>query len=140
LPIEPTWQAGPETDPSLADNGWLASFQDERLSQLVEEALRNNRDLQGSAAKVAEAEARARQAGADLLPTLDLASGATRSGMLDSSSTEDNFNLGLEVSWEVDLWARLRSEKQAQALDAIAAAADFEFARLSPPVARGACC
>ena len=131
LPIEPTWQPGPETDPSLADNGWLASFQDERLSQLVEEALRNNRDLQGSAAKVAEAEARARQAGADLLPTLDLASGATRSGMLDSSSTEDNFNLGLEVSWEVDLWARLRSEKQAQALDAIAAAADFEFARLS---------
>jgi len=94
--------------------------------------LENNRDLRGSAAEVAEAEARARKAGADLLPTIDLAAGAARSGMINSSNTvQNNFNLGLEVSWEVDLWARLRSETQAQALDAIAEAADYEFARLS---------
>ena len=102
------------------------------LSKLVEEAVRNNRDLQGSAAKVAEAEARARKAGADLLPTLDLASGGTRSGIVETSgSVQGNYNLGLEVSWEVDLWARIRSEKQAQTLDATTAAADFDFARLS---------
>ena len=35
------------------------------------------------------------------------------------------------MSWEVDLWDRLGSESRAQALDAIAAAADYEFARQS---------
>jgi NodT family efflux transporter outer membrane factor (OMF) lipoprotein len=126
-----TWQAGGETEPRLVDDGWLSNFQDQRLSQLVEEALRNNRDLQGSAAKVAEAEARARKAGANLLPTVDLTAGSADSGTVNSSSAQSNFNLGLEVSWEVDLWGRLRSEKQAEALDAIAAAADFKFARQS---------
>ena len=131
LPVVKTWQAGGETEPRLVDDGWLSNFQDQRLSQLVEEALRNNRDLQGSAAKVAEAEARARKAGANLLPTVDLTAGSAGSGTVNSSSAQSNFNLGLEVSWEVDLWGRLRSEKQAEALDAIAAAADFKFARQS---------
>ncbi len=131
LPVATTWQAGRDVEPRLVDDGWLASFQDPELSQLVEEALQNNRDLQSSAAKVAEAEARARQAGADLLPTVDLAAGSTGSGTANSSGVQKNFNLGLQVSWEVDLWGRIRSQTQAQALDAIAAAADFEFARQS---------
>jgi NodT family efflux transporter outer membrane factor (OMF) lipoprotein len=131
LPIEKTWQTGQETEPRLVDDGWLSNFQDKRLSQLVEEALRNNRDLQGSAAVVAEAEARARQAGANLRPTVDLAADAAVSGTGNSSSTRSQYNLGLQVSWEVDLWDRLGSESRAQALDAIAAAADYEFARQS---------
>ncbi len=131
LPIANTWQAGRDAEPRLVDDGWLASFQDPRLSGLVEEALRNNRDLRGSAAKVAEAEARARQAGANLLPTVDLGSGSAGSGTVNSSKVQSNVNLGLQVSWEVDLWGRLRSAKQAEALDAIAAAADFKFARQS---------
>ena len=131
LPIEETWQSGQKTAPRLVDDGWLSNFQDTRLSQLVEEALRNNRDLQGGAAVVAEAEARARRAGADLRPTADLAADATRSDAGPSSSASSQYNLGLQVSWEVDLWDRLGSESRAQALDAIAAAADFEFARQS---------
>ena len=131
LPVADTWQAERETEPRLVDDGWLANFQDPRLSRLVEEALQNNRDLQGSAAKVAEAEARARQAGANLLPTVDLAAGSSGAGAANSSEVQKNFNLGLQVSWEVDLWGRIRSQTQAQALDAIAAAADFEFARQS---------
>ncbi len=131
LPVEKTWQAGGETEPRLVDDGWLSNFQDPRLSGLVEEALRNNRDLQGSAAKVAEAEARARQAGANLLPTVDLTASPQGSGTVNSSGVKSQFNLGLQVSWEVDLWGRIRRETQAQALDAIAAAADFEYARQS---------
>ena len=131
IPVEDTWQAGQETGPRLVDDGWLSNFQDRRLSQLVEEALRNNPDLQGSAAVVAEAEARARQAGADLRPTVDLTADAGLAGTGNSSSARSQYNLGLQVSWEVDLWDRLGSESRAQALDAIAAAADFEFARQS---------
>ena len=132
VPIETMWQGGDVTDPNLVDDGWLSSFDAPRLPQLIEEALQNNRDLQGSAAQVAEAEARARKAGASLLPTLDLSTGAGRSARIESpTGVQNNFNLGLEVSWEVDLWGRLRSEKQAQALDAVAEATNFEFTRLS---------
>ena len=136
LPIAKTWQAGGATEPRLVDDGWLTNFHDQQMSQLVEEALQNNRDLQGSAAKVAEAEARARQAGANLLPTVDLTAGRADSDTVQSRDTQPSgvqrqYNLGLQVSWEVDLWGRLRSEKRAEALDAIAAAADFEFARQS---------
>ena len=131
VPIAETWQSGDASDPRLVDDGWLFSFQDPRLSQLVEEALQNNRDLQGVAAKVAEAEARARRAGADLLPTADLALGSTDSGTANSGGAQSTVDLGLQISWEVDLWGRLSREKQAAALDAVAAAADFEFARQS---------
>ncbi len=131
LPVEKTWRAGDDVEPRLVDDGWLASFQDQQLSQLVQEALQNNRDLQGSAAKVVEAQARARQAGANLLPTIDLTSNPSASGGVNSNSPQRNFNLGLQVSWEVDLWGRIRSEEQAQSLEAIAAAADFEYARQS---------
>lgn len=131
LPVANTWQAGRDAEPRLVDDGWLANFQDPRLSGLVEEALQNNRDLRGSAAQVAEAEARARQAGASLLPTVDLTSNPQASGTVNSNGVNRQFNLGLQVSWEADLWGRLRSETRAQALDAIAAAADFEFARQS---------
>ncbi len=131
LPVAGAWQAGGEMETRLVDDGWLSNFQDQRLSQLVEEALRNNRDLQGTAAKVAEAEARARKAGANLLPTVDLTAGAARSGTVNSNGAQNKVNLGLQVSWEADLWGRLRSARQAEALDAIAAAADFEFARQS---------
>ncbi len=131
LPIEEKWQSGQASESRLVDDGWLSNFQDRRLSELVEEALRNNRDLQGGAAVVAEAEARARRAGADLRPTVDLAADAARSDVGTSSSASSQYNLGLQVSWEVDLWDRLGSESRAQALDAVAAAADFEFARQS---------
>ena len=131
LPIANTWQAGGDAEPRLVDDGWLASFQDPRLSWLVEEALRNNRDLRGSAAKVAEAEARARQAGAALLPTIDLSAGSTGSGTVNAGGIRSNVNLGIKVSWEVDLWGRLRSATRAEVLDAVAAAADFKFARQS---------
>ncbi len=131
LPVEQTWRAGADSEPRLVDDGWLSNFDDQRLSNLVEEALQNNRDLQGSVAKVAEAEARARQAGANLLPTVDLTTGAASSGTGNSSGANSLFNLGLQVSWEADLWGRIRSETRGQALDAIAAAADFEYARQS---------
>ncbi len=131
LPVVKTWQAGGETEPRLVDDGWLSNFQDQSLSQLVEEALQNNRDLQGSAARVAEAEASALKAGANLLPTVDLTTESAGSGAFNSTGGQRKFNLGLQVSWEVDLWGRLRSEKRAEALDAIAVAADFQYGRQS---------
>lgn len=129
LPVAERWTATADADPGLVDSGWLASFGDQRLKQLVEEALQNNRDLQGAAARVEEADARVRRAGAGLRPQVGVGAGATGEG--SRGDTGRSVDLGLQVSWELDVWGRIRSQREAEALDAIATAAFFEYARQS---------
>jgi NodT family efflux transporter outer membrane factor (OMF) lipoprotein len=129
LPIAQRWTAADEADPGLVDEGWLANFEDQRLEHLVAEALQSNRDLQAAAARVDEAEARVRRAGAGLRPQIGIGAGAAREG--SGGDTGHSVNLGLEVSWELDVWGRIRSQQEAEALDAIATAAIFEYARQS---------
>jgi NodT family efflux transporter outer membrane factor (OMF) lipoprotein len=128
-PIAERWTADAGVDPRLVDRGWLSSFEDQRLERLVEEALQNNRDLQAAAARVDEAEARVRRAGADLRPQIGISAGAAGEG--SGGDLGRRVDLGLQVSWELDVWGRIRSQREAVALDAIATAAFFEYARQS---------
>jgi NodT family efflux transporter outer membrane factor (OMF) lipoprotein len=129
LPIAERWTVAADAAPGLVDTGWLESFEDRRLERLVAEALQNNRDLQAAAARVDEAEARVRRAGADLRPQIAVGAGAAGEGV--EGTVGNRADLGLQVSWELDVWGRLRSQREAEALDAIATAAFFEYARQS---------
>lgn len=112
--------------PRLVDDGWLRSFDQQQLVALVNEALVNNRDIRVAAARLAEAQARARQAGADAVPSLDASlRGARRENAADS------VDFGLNVSWEADLWGRVSGNRRAAALDALSQAALYEAARQS---------
>src|ERR1700733_10442410 len=57
---------------------WWHGFGSPKLDELIAEAERNNDDLAGAIARVQEADAQARIAGAALLPSLDLGATATR--------------------------------------------------------------
>ena len=57
---------------------WWHGFGSAQLDELIAEAQRNNDDLAGAVARVREADAQARIAGAPLLPSLDLGATATR--------------------------------------------------------------
>ena len=131
-----TPDAAPQSD------RWWTTFGDARLDAVVGEALERNYDLQAAAASVAAAEARARIAGADLKPQVGASFDAGRrqqvfvglpipgsGGVLSSTST--SYGLGLNVSWEADLWGRLRAGQAAAVSDARAAEADYDAARLS---------
>ena len=110
--------------------GWIESFNDPDLVALVVEAQANNRDLGAAAANVDRAWAFARQAGASLTPGLDLTSGAVRTGSLgDSVPTTTNLTLGAQVSWELDVWGRVRSGQRAAVAGAQAAEADLRSAQ-----------
>ena len=110
--------------------GWIESFNDPDLVALVVEAQANNRDLGAAAANVDRAWAFARQAGASLTPSLDLTSGAARTGSLgDSVPTTTNLTLGAQVSWELDVWGRVRSGQRAAVAGAQAAEADLRSAQ-----------
>ncbi|MGI9321717.1 MAG: efflux transporter outer membrane subunit, partial [Thiogranum sp.] len=124
------WQMAADSGEIQA--GWVESFNDPELSALIIEAQENNRELAAAAANVDVAWALARQAGAALVPTVGLTGGAARGGTLNSSSSAStNLTLGAQVSWEADVWGRLRSGERAAIAGAQAVEADFRSAQES---------
>jgi outer membrane protein, multidrug efflux system len=121
------WKAVPPIAGIVADN-WLATFQDEPLVAAVHEAIASNPDLQVGAARMEQAQLYAKLAGAKLYPSVDiLARGGSKLGS-DSSALQGSWLL---MSWEVDIWGRVRYGRAAAAADAMSARADFEYARQS---------
>ena len=112
--------------------GWIDSFNDPALTALVIEAQANNRDLAAAVANVDRANALARQAGAALKPEVSLTAGAARTGGIDSSRpTTSNQTLGAQMSWELDVWGRLKSGQRAAVAGAQAVEADLRSAQES---------
>ena len=121
---------------------WWTTFGDAKLDAAIDEAFERNYDLQAAAASVAAAAAQARIAGADLKPQIGAGFDAARrqqvfvglpvpgsGGVLKSTST--SYGANLNISWEADLWGRLRAGQAAAVSDAQAARADYAAAHLS---------
>lgn len=124
------WGAGAEAGSVQA--GWIKSFDDPALNRLVIEAQTNNRDLAAAAANVDRSWALARQAGANLGADVSLSRTASQTGGIGGSQpTTNSFGLGLQVSWEADVWGRLRSGERGAVASAQAAEADFRAAQQS---------
>jgi len=107
---------------------WIATFADAQLASLVNEALANNLDLRVAAARVERAAAYAKQAGSTLYPQVNLLASGSFTGSDSGSAFE---TAGLFVSWELDLWGRVRAQAEAGSAQYEAAAKDAEYARQS---------
>jgi outer membrane protein, multidrug efflux system len=121
------WTAPGAAQGAVSDN-WLVTFRDEQLTAAVAEAIAHNADLRVGAARVEQAVLYARLAGAKLYPSVDLLArgGGKMSG--DSSGIQ---GAALTLTWELDLWGRVRYGRAAAAADAASAQADFDYARQS---------
>lgn len=124
----PSSWTGADTPAGAVADGWLAGFADPALEALVAEAQAYNVDLAVAAARVEQAAASVRIAGAALLPAVNaFAKGGTKlSGDLSGLS-----GAGLTVSWELDLWGRVRYGRRAAQNTFAATEADFAYARQS---------
>ncbi len=117
--------------------GWLNDFADAQLSRLVQQAQTANFDLAAVAARVRTAHAQAVIAGAPRWPQVAAGLDATRNGRANggglpgSSQVTEQFSAGVDISWEVDLWARLANQDRAAGQDARAAEAEYAAARLA---------
>jgi NodT family efflux transporter outer membrane factor (OMF) lipoprotein len=130
------WKAGATAGP--VTDAWLATFADAGLDALVAEALAHNQDLRIAAARVEKSAAYAEAAKAALLPAINLlGTGGLKLGGGDLSSALQGVLLG--ISWEPDLWGRLRYGRDAAESSLLAVRADYEFARqsLAATTARG---
>jgi multidrug efflux system outer membrane protein len=125
VPVPGEYRGAPPAPPSaasLADTKWPDLYQDDTLKKLIAAALDHNLDLALAAERVQEARARFRIAGANQYPFLYAAGqfDATRPSVigantfipagtsLDVSYTQ----VGAALSWELDLWGRLRRLKE----------------------------
>ena len=114
LPQTPAAWAAAQEAVGDVEVGWIDQVGDEKLSALVREAQVNNRNLQIAAANVEKSRALAKQAGAALQPSVSLSAGASGSGVVNNSAPASrSSNVGLSLSWELDIWGRIRSGQQA---------------------------
>ena len=109
-------------------NNWLVTFRDDQLTAAVIEAIAHNADLRVGAARVEQAQLYARLAGAKLYPSVDV---LARGGGKMSGDNSGLSGAALNVTWELDLWGRVRYGRAAAAADAASAQSDFEYARQS---------
>jgi NodT family efflux transporter outer membrane factor (OMF) lipoprotein len=121
--------------PTSAD--WLSQFHDAVMVDLVNEALTNSPTLESRAALVRASKAFARAARSQRRPS---ASASASAGVTSTSnnfggnsdrSTDGTYGIGLDASWEVDLWNRIGSGIGAADADLVASQADYAAAELS---------
>jgi multidrug efflux system outer membrane protein len=108
---------------SVADLPWWQVFDDPTLQALIREGLNNNLDLRIAAARVEEARARAGIVKSFLYPTVDagaaygLRVASTSEELNGQPATDDTVHqsavYGFRLSWEVDLFGKIRREHEA---------------------------
>lgn len=104
---------------SLADVSWKDMFKDQYLGQYIEEGLQNNLDIRVAIQQIAVANAYMKQGKARYLPTLTGTAQATHQELSSNSqfggffSSVDQYELSGSLSWEADIWGKIRSNKRA---------------------------
>jgi multidrug efflux system outer membrane protein len=107
---------------SLADAPWWQVFEDPALQELIRESIGNNLDLRAAAARVEQARAQAGIARSFLYPQVNGTSSYTlqqNSGTADGDLQRGGI-FGLQLSWELDLFGRLRRLREAAVAEMLA--------------------
>ncbi|UUC93953.1 efflux transporter outer membrane subunit [Comamonas sp. C11] len=113
-----------------SDAAFWRQFQDEQLTQLVEQALRANQELRGALARLDAAQALLRESRLDQLPTLTLSGQALQQRRSENQApsgprSQRSYSAGINASWELDLFGRVRRSIEAGSADLRASAADL---------------
>lgn len=107
----------PQTAASIADQPWFDLFKDPVLRSLIEEALKNGYDVRIAAARVEEARARYGIAGAARYPAVGYGGNVVREHTSTYATPSDLTGTfivaNVNVSWEADLWGRIRRLNEA---------------------------
>jgi len=109
----------PQDSVSLADVSWKDMFTDAYLKQYIEEGLQNNLDIRVAIQQMVAAEAYMKQGKAGYLPSLNANAQVTHQELSENSqfgglfSSIDQYELSGTLSWEADIWGKIRSNKRA---------------------------
>jgi len=133
LDVPAQWQRSDAAQGDAVSQGWWRSFGSAELDALVDDAQQRSLDVAAAMARVQQAQASARYAGAELLPTVNASALAGHQGRLGghAETTGRNLSVGLAASYELDLWGRLQSQRDAAGAALRASSFDHDTVRLS---------
>lgn len=130
--VPPAWES---SAPAQSQGGeaalaaWWGAFSDPHLTSLVSRAVAGNLDVRTALSRVREARASMRAARAPLRPSVDASASARASGTggeAGFSGTTQQYSLGLDASWELDVFGGIQSGVDAAAATADARSADLQ--------------
>jgi multidrug efflux system outer membrane protein len=120
---------------------WWEAFGDPKLNGLEAQLVRSNPDLRAAVARFQEARAVALQARSDVYPTLGADASLNRGkastnspltrALNGSPVVQNDFVGGIDLSWEIDVFGRLRNAAAAAGAQAQSSAADLAAVELS---------
>lgn len=116
---------GSASGTSVAEQGYKDFFADQRLVQVIDLALNNNRDLRTAALNIQRAQQAYQITENNQLPTIGASGSVLRQDTMSTQSrgATTTYNVGLGVTaYELDFWGRVRSLKD-NALDTYLATA-----------------
>jgi len=118
VPTAFRYTLGAEEAASIADLAWWEMYRDPILQGLIQEALTSNQDLRVAAARVAEFRANVGVSAADFYPQVGLgAAGAygqqSAKNYVPGQGPSGAFAVNLGMSWELDIWGRVRNATDA---------------------------
>lgn len=124
------WQLAQPLDDS-ARGAWWEIYQDARLNQLMDTLNRQSPNIAQAEAQYRQAQALLQGAQASLWPSLGSSAATTRGVANPGSSVGQQYTLGLNASWELDLWGSVRRNIEAGNAKQAASAAQLAAIRLS---------
>lgn len=117
----PAWSQSADAIPVVSLNSLIDS---EQLNQLLETAINNNPTLQQTWLTLQIRQARLQQTDAARKPQVSAGASATR-----SENASDNFTSNIDISWQADLWGKLKNNSQAASKDVAEQALLYQAAR-----------
>ena len=108
---------------------WWTLFNDPALTKLATETIAANQDIKAAIARVDQSRAALRSANGSFFPSLNIDATARRSGNVNGTSS--SYSLPLDLSYEVDVWGRLRRQYEYYKNTEQASAADLALVRLT---------
>ena len=132
------WKRAQPNDQNIGGN-WWELFQDPQLNALEQQVNVSNQNLKAAEAQYTQARALVRYYRADYFPTLDGGASATRNkissnrppSLSTNGATYNDFQIPFELSYEVDVWGRVRRNVESYRDQAQASAADLAAVNLS---------
>ena len=153
LDIPQAYDGGPK-NPALAEAAvpaldWWRGFRSKELTEVIEEARQANLDIAAAVARIVQADAQSRIAGAPLLPSIGLNGNAARAQQSKTTglgngkpfiddkgfAVSNNLTASLTASYEIDFWGKNRALMRAAEEAAVASRYDREVVGLTTVVA-----
>jgi NodT family efflux transporter outer membrane factor (OMF) lipoprotein len=134
------WKPAQPGDVAIGEK-WWELFNDPQLSALEEQVVVSNQNVLAAEAQYRQARALIRSASAGYYPSVSVGGSVTNSrqsatlGGPGARGETTTFALPVDVSWEADIWGRIRRSVEASRAGAQASAADLAAVRLSAQAA-----